>query len=108
MPRKSAKSILEAGRKHVEIKGMNSGSNCPRFIIRDLAGEEIGSRSVIIDIPHNPSAAKALRLLEQAAKENGAHPASNPFLMGPGEYAEGWADEHNDDPDLFIKAINLL
>lgn len=100
---KSTKSILEAGIKHVEKNGMDRGRNCPRFIIRDLA-KETEVRSVIYELPRDVSAANALKLLDRAAKEDGASPA----LKGPGEYAEGWAQEHRDDPDLFVKALELL
>lgn len=103
MPRKSAKSILEAARKHVEENGMNSGGNCPRFIICNLA-EETGTRSVIWESPRDASAAKALSLLDAAAKNDGA----SPRLAGPGEFAEGWARTHKNNPDLFTKAIELL
>jgi hypothetical protein len=103
MPHKSAKSILEAGRKHVEENGMDSLSNCPRFIICNLA-KETGTRSVIFQPPRDVSAAKALRLLDRAAKNDGAIPATK----GPGEFAEGWAENNEDNPDLFTKALELL
>lgn len=102
MPRKSARSILEDCIYHVEKNGMDSQFNCPRFIIYKLAGED-NTRSVVRDLPRDVSAAKALRLLDRAAINDGAKYG----IEGPGQYAEGWAIEHPDDPDLFVKALEL-